>query len=226
MHHFVHYGAAVTRVGSAVWTSMSCFERNNKRMKGMVRQNEHPEDALANDTHADMTDRLCNLDDLLASLVPLPAIRVGSPITGRLCGLYKRQRYCLSLLGAKNLDRPVSGYNVVWIRGVHFRCGEWGKRKCGSVFTVVYCGESMYGILDRVIVVDGVEYAAVTWLSKPVYPNAPYTLVVRVRLPPVQPVHRCVIRCDTIEPCGVNVMPDEDGIHFFMLRTRGFDRRQ
>ena len=90
----------------------------------------------------------------------------------------------------------------------------------GSVFTVVYCGASMYGILDRIIVVDGVEYATVTWFSKPVYPYDPIKVVVRVSLTQEQPVHRC----DTIEPCGVNVMSDEDGTHFFMLRTRGYDR--
>ena len=85
----------------------------------------------------------------------------------------------------------------------------------------------MYGVLDHFLLVDGVRYAAVTWLSPPYYPFAPVLLVVRVRRIPAcdQPLNRCVIRVDSIEPCGVNVMPDEDGGHYYMMRTRGFDRR-
>ena len=132
----------------------------------------------------------------------------------------------MSLIGVKRFD-AIQAFKVAWVRGIHFSCGEWGQRTCGSVFTTVYCGRSVYGILDRFLLVDGVHYAAVTWLSQPVYPYAPITLVVRVRMLPArdQPINRCVIRVDRIEPCGVDVMPDEDGTHYYMMRTRGVDRR-
>ena len=74
------------------------------------------------------------------------------------------------------------------------------------------------------MLVNGNEFVAVTWLSRPIYPYAPFTVVVKVRRTKNQPLNRCVIQCDRIEPCGVCVMPDEDGIHYFMMRDRGHDR--
>ena len=226
LHHLVHYAAETARVGSLAWIAMNAFERNNKRMKNMVRQNAHPEASLAHDTQVDIAARASGLDALFDDSQPPPLISFTNRITGGLYIPTRRQRYCMSLIGVKKFV-GIQGFNVAWIRGVHFACGEWGLRSCGSVFTTVYCGRSVYGILDRFMLVEGVEYAAVTWLSQPVYPYHPITLVVRVRKLPAadQPLHRCVIRCDRIEPCGVNVMPDEDGVHYYMMRTRGFDRR-
>jgi hypothetical protein len=226
LHHLVHYAVETARVGSLVWVSMNSFERNNKRMKGMVRSNAHPDVSLANDTQVDIAARVNSLDKDLLGTQPPPLITLSTKISGGLYIPTRRQRYCMSLIGVKRFDH-IQGYNVARIRGIHFSCGEWGQRTCGSVFTTVYRGRSVYGILDRFMFVHGVEYAAVTWLSKPFYPYAPITLVVRVRmlLAADQPLNRCVIRCDRIEPCGVNVMPDEDGVHYYMMRTRGFDRR-
>jgi len=226
LHHLVHYAAETARVGSLGWISMNAFERNNKRMKGLVRGNRNPEASLANDTQVDIAARASSLVDTLVDTQPPPLISFRTRISGGLYVPTRRQRYCMSLIGVKNFV-GIQGFNVAWIQGVHFACGEWGLRTCGSVFTTVYCGRSVYGILDRFMLVGGVEYAAVTWLSQPFYPYAPITLVVRVRMLPKadQPLNRCVIRCDRIEPCGVNVMPDEDGVHYYMMRTRGIDRR-
>lgn len=221
MHAFVHVETA--RVGSAVWTSMSVFERSNKRMKAMVRSNEHPETSLANDIRDDIAERAADVDKYLEDSTAQPDIKLASRIAGGLYVPTKKQRYCLSLLGVRTAG-PIQAFNVAWIRGVHFRCGEWGRRTCGSVFTTCYCGNSVYGILDKFLLVDGTEFAAVTWLSKPFYPYAPIMSVVRVHKTPVQSTHRCVIRCDTIEPCGICVMPDEDNTHFYMMRTKGYDR--
>ena len=43
-------------------------------------------------------------------------------------------------------------------------------------------------------------------------------------LPAQERVHRGVVSVDKIEPCTVAVIPDEDGIHYFMLRDKGIDR--
>ena len=226
LHNFIHYAATTARIGSVVWVSMNTFERNNKRMKGMVRSNFHPETSLANGVQTDIAARVTSLEKDLLDADPPPAMKFARPIAGGLYFPTKRQRYCMSLIGVGRFQYT-RGYNVAWIRGTHFKCGEWGQRNCGSVFTTVYCGRSVYGVLERFMLVREEAYAAVTWLSAPVYPYDPITLVVRVRIIPAedQPLNRCVIRCDRIEPCGVNVMPDEDGVHYYMMRTRGFDRR-
>ena len=227
MHHLVHYAADTARAGILSWLSMNSFERNNKRMKGMVRSNQNPEAGLAKDTQLDIAARVSTLSqDLDDDAQPPPLITLSRLMSGGLYVPTRRHRYCLSLLGVTRFD-CIQGYNAAWIRGIHFSCGEWGRRTCGSVFTTVYCGKSVYGIFDRFMLVHGVEYAAVTWLTQPVYPYAPLTLVVRVRVLPAvdQPLHRCVIRCDRVEPCPVNVMPDENGHDYYMMRTRGYDRR-
>ena len=55
---------------------------------------------------------------------------------------------------------------------------------------------------------------------------SPTTGVVKVKLltEDEQRVHRSVIAVDKIEPCTVGVIPHEDGVHFYMLRDKGYDR--
>jgi len=225
MHHLVHYAEETARVGSNAWTSMNSFERNNKRMKGLVRSNRHPEASLANEIQVDIAARATSLDEVLdENAQPPPFFKFGLKPNPVMYFLTRRQKYCLSMLGVQGVTSARS-YMVARIKGIHFSCGEWGQRTCGSVFTTVYRGRSLYGILDRFLFVQQKEYAAVTWLSPPEYPYHPITLVVRVRLQEDQPVNRCVIPCDRIQPCGVCVMPDEDGVHYYMMRVRGFDRR-
>ena len=222
--HFVHYATATARVGSLRWVSMPSFERCNKRLKGLVRSNQHPETSLANNLQMDIATRIDSLDETLERCGPVP-FRLSGRNSGALYFPTKRQKFCLSLLGVKCFKR-IRSFPVAWIQGEHFACREWGKSTCGSVFTTVYCGHSIYGNLDRFLQVEGEMYAAVTWLSKPVYPYAPLKLVVRVKQLPKadQPPHRCVIRCDRIDPTPVHVMPDEDGTHYYMMREKGYDR--
>ena len=221
LHSLVHFAEETARVGSLAWVSMNSFERNNKRMKTMVRNNVHPEVSLAFGTQLDIAARSTTLHKLLDEIEPPVVFKFSTKQF-----MYhptRRERYCLNLLGEKGIG-CVRSYNVAWVKGIHFCCGEWGQRTCGSVFTTVYRERSVYGILDRFMLVNGKQFAAVSWLSQPVYPYAPFTVVVRVRMMVDQPLNRCVIPCDRIEPCGVCVMPDEDGIHFYMMRDRGHDR--
>ena len=226
MHHLVHYASETARMGSLGWVAMNPFERNNKRMKNLVRSTRHPETSLASQSQVDNAARVSAFAHDLVDSPPPPLVRFKCRITGGLYVPTPRQRCCMSLLGVTNFV-AIQAFKVAWVRGIHFSCGEWGQHTCGSVFTTVWCGRSVYGVLDHFLLVDGVRYAAVTWLSPPYYPFAPILLVVRVRRIPAcdQPLNRCVIRVDSIEPCGVNVMPDEDGVHYYMMRTRGFDRR-
>ena len=44
--------------------------------------------------------------------------------------------------------------------------------------------------------------------------------------PAAQRLHRRVIPVDKIDPCTVSVLPDNDGIHFYVMREKGTDRVQ
>ena len=57
LHSLVHFVEETARVGSLAWVSMNSFERNNKRMKTMVRNNVHPEVSLAFGTQLDIAAR-------------------------------------------------------------------------------------------------------------------------------------------------------------------------
>ena len=97
-------------------------------------------------------------------------------------------------------------YEVTKLHGLRaytFAVVSGANARAGSVFTTVYRERSVYGILDRFMLVNGKQFAAVSWLSQPVYPYAPFTVVVRVHMMVDQPLNRCVIPCDRIEPCGV-----------------------
>ena len=69
------------------------IERNNKRMKGMVRSNLDPEASFANDIQVDIATRVTSLEKDLLDAEPPPLITVSSPIIGGLYFPTKRQRY-------------------------------------------------------------------------------------------------------------------------------------
>ena len=76
------------------------------------------------------------------------------------------------------------------------------------------------------LMVTDKTHASVTWLSTPIYPYLPFKIVVKVkRITDVQQLlHPSVIPVDRIQPTTVSVMPDTDGIHFWMMREKGIDR--
>ena len=48
LHHIVHYGHQTANVGILLWVALNTFERSNRRMKNLVRNNQAPEASLAN----------------------------------------------------------------------------------------------------------------------------------------------------------------------------------
>ena len=111
--------------------------------------------------------------------------------------------------------------------GVHFRAGEWGRPRCGSVITTIFDRRSRYCYVKKFLKVQGQFFARVEWLSVPTYPYAPDNrLVVRVRklADAQQRQHRCFVPLEDIDPCTVAVIPQRDGVHFSMLRDKGYDR--
>ena len=66
LKHLVHYGRETGQKGSLDWFVMFVFERNNKRVKGMVKHTAQPVKSLGNNLESDITTRL----DLFASKKP------------------------------------------------------------------------------------------------------------------------------------------------------------
>ena len=52
-------------------------------------------------------------------------------------------------------------YMIAKILGKHFKAGEWGSRRCGSVVTTIYRGRSRYCVVKRFIEVQSKYFACV-----------------------------------------------------------------
>ena len=224
LKHVVHYGPQTGDVGVLDWFAMFCFERKNKQVKGMVKNTVVPLASLANHVELDILAKLDVLSredsvggespDFLILKVPMRRYR-----------LSEREKNGMRALGITSFQR-FQVFQAAHVLGVHFRGGEWGCHRCGSVIATIYRGVSRYCILKAFIQVQGKVYASVTWLSAPIYPYPHFKIVVKVRMmtPEQERVHRGVISVDRIEPCAVAVLPDEDGVHYYMLRDKGIDR--
>ena len=222
-HHLVHYGLQTERFGLLDWFAMFAFERNNKRIKGMVRNNHNVLSCLANNIQMDIATRFLSYTD--NTIGERPALCVFSSRGSRIHEVTERERFDLGRLGVRDIE-GVRSFTTAYILGVHFKTGEWGQQRCGSVITTVFAGQSRYCVVQKFLRVGQKCFARVKWLSVPEYPFSPCRLVVRVRvlLPNEVSVHRIVIPVEKIDPCSVYVMPDEDGVHYYMMRNKGYDR--
>ena len=222
-HHVVHYASQTYVLGLLEWFSMASFERNNKRVKDLVRNRGQPLSSLAKNIQLDIAARLISYSERQQD-----EFEVGAPpactLTDKIhfIPLSPCEQRDLGILGVTSF-RGVRSFRVARILGVHFRADEWGCRRCGSVITCIHADISRYCIVERFLRVQGKSFARVRWLSKPHYPHAPNKLVVLVRVLR-RCRHSCVLACDRIEPTSVAVIPHPDGVRFFMLRKKGYDR--
>lgn len=224
LHHVVHYGGQTFIAGLLRWIAMWCFERNNKRIKDMVRNVGKPVASLAQALNMDIATRIAAFENG----------NFDEPAAARPCSklsvyhLSRRERIDLRILGVTSLRNAVHSFKIAHIGGEEFKGGEWGHKRCRSVVTTIYGGRSRYCYVDTFLEVEEKLYACVNWLSVPTYPYAPNLLVVRVKTLTAaeQLTYRCVIPVDNIEPCSVAVMPDydSDDVHYFMMRSAGCDR--
>ena len=221
-HHFSHYGGQTDLAGLLRWLSMRCFERNNKRIKGLVRGTRRPLAELANNIQMDIATRFTSYEDQSELGNRPPRSKLFSSTTH---SWSRRETLHLSIMGITSV-RDIVCFNAARILGVHFRANEWGHQTCGSVLTTIYLGRSRYCVVKRFFQIQHQSFAIVDWLSTPHYPYHPIRIVARVRelSPAEQSTHRAMISVDRIEPCQVAVMPDEDGVHYWMLRDSGTDR--
>ena len=131
----------------------------------------------------------------------------------------------LRFLGVRGDGLSFTQCKIAYILGTHFRAGEWGQSVCGSVFTCIIDGRSVYGRITRFFKVcnhDAPGYASVQWFSAPEYLFSTPLIVsvlddgsaIRTRL-------GCIIPITQIDPSRVLVEPD--GIAFWIMRDSGYD---
>ena len=224
LKHTVHYVRETEKKGCLDWFSMFSFERNNKRVKSMVKSTSCPVGSLANNLQSDIISRIDVFTDKSPSDFQCEEpITLTVPIKGY--HLSQRERRSMETWGTTSFE-DLRAFKVARVLRVHFRTGGWGRHRCGSVITTIYRGVSRCCIVDAFLMVTDETYASVTWLSTPIYPYLPFKIVVKVKLitDAEQLLHPSVIPADRIQPTSVSVMPDSDGIHFWMMRGKGIDR--
>lgn len=136
----------------------------------------------------------------------------------------------LRALGVHVRDRlSISEFRVAHILGKHFRAGEWGSYRCGSVVTCVMDGRSLYAKVNRFLKVDDDDqcegYASVTWFGAPEYPLGNPLVVKCSEKEPEDLVEELgsIISIRDIDPSQVMVERTIDQIYCFMMRDSGFD---
>ena len=143
LKHLVHYGPQTASRGALDWFAMWAFERNNKRVKSMVKHAVEPLSSLANQVELDISTRLETLTKL--SLQQGAEIELTVRVRG--CVLTDREKDDMQMMGITSFH-DVKFFKVCKILGVHFRCGEWGCRRCGSVITTMHI-QGNFTILHR-----------------------------------------------------------------------------
>ena len=137
--------------------------------------------------------------------------------------LNQHERVSLTISGVI-CDSMCKCYKIAYVLGVHFKSGEWGEHRCGSVITTTFEGRSRYCVVNHFLRITDKDFASVTWLSTPVYPYWPITLVARVRELGVNRQHElpAVLPLASIEPTPILV--ERDGTDYYMMRVKGYDR--
>ena len=109
-------------------------------------------------------------------------------------------------------DEPLSGVR---------RVGEKMFR-CGSVFTMVCRGRSVYGRIKRFVTCGHVNMVEVEWLPVPEYPIG-IPIVVRLGFYNNRPVQPPVVLMDDIDPSPVSLLHDHDNNCLYVMRMSGID---
>ena len=225
-HHFSHYGHQTSYLGILRWMAMWSFERNNKHIKGMVHNNRYTLTSLAKAVQMNIATRFISIANMDVSHAR--RLKCSCYLSLRRAGkvlLSRREQIDLAILGINNFE-DIHAFEIAYILGEHFRAGEWGRVRCGSVITTIFDGRSRYCYVKKFFKVQGKRFARVEWLSVPTYPHAPNRLkVIVTRLTDEeQNLHPQFLPLEKIEPCKVAVIPNRDRVHFFMLRSKGYDR--
>ena len=232
LHHFEHYVEYAITHGLLILYWMMGFERNNKHMKGLIKNPQHPDVSLAKSSTKDIAARYINLTsedmDCADYLHPHPRQPHKCVLWGEPSTYFPTDAELgsLRMLGSCADMCNVMEYAMAYILNVHFRAGEWeaDSPRCGSVITCVIDGRSLYARVNRFLSVEGDadSYASVTWFSEPEYPlDTP--VVVRVTGDGGQLDRElgCIVRLTQIDPSPV--MVECSTRYYYMMRDSGYD---
>ena len=215
------------------FTHLSFTRRNNKYFKGLVRSPKFPEVHLAKSVVVDVATAYIELSKLTLNdydiysfpqhrcIVTGKEIKSYIPTARELEGLAR-------LVAGPMTPHDVHAFPIARIMGVHFRAGEWGLKKCGSVITCVMNGRSVYGHVRVFFRVNGDHscpgYASVKWFSCPEYPQGtPMVVSVTNDDTTLRTELGHIIRVTKIDPSAVPVEPIPGRQRFYMMRLSGYD---
>ena len=228
MHHFCHYAEFTLTHGCLRRYWMMGFERYNKYLRQLVRNNKDPEAHLANSVSIDAAAAYLELSvderyEVAKAFHHTCSLRLKQKFVGPTW----KELADLRILGVGTDALSINIYSIANILGRHFKGGEWGKHPfCGSVITCVMNGRSVYGRVQRFISVDGDPspgYASMLWFGEPVYPfNNPLVVCVDDKPEKLDEEIGVIIPITRIDPSRVVVEPTNDG-RFMMMRQSGYD---
>ena len=228
-HHFEHYAEFTTTHGILVLLWMMAFERYNKYLKEHVRNNHFPEINLAHTTSQTDTANFFKLTEEDKYELPTDLYhRCYLSVSTAQSKTNELEIGSLRVLGVNIEDvLAITEFKVAHILGKHFRAGEWGNYRCGSVVTCVLEGQSHYARVERFFKVDGDSsdgYASVKWFGQPHYPFGIPIVVRCCEEEPQDLIDRfgCVLRITQIDPSQI-IVEREDGGFSWMMRDSGFD---
>ena len=226
LHHFQHYVEYSTTHGPIILYWMMGFERNNKHMKGLIKNHHHPEVSLAKASTRDHSARFVSSQ-----------MGINDLTRPHLCFLWGTPKHYVpteneigdfSLSGVEVDFLNLTEFPVAYILNRHFKAGEWGQHPwCGSVITCVIRGRSLYARVERFLLVEGDDnpgYASVKWFSPPEYPlGTPVVVKVKDEGENLDRELGCVISITQIDPSPVMIESDPDNDCYFMMRDSGYD---
>ena len=117
----------------------------------------------------------------------------------------------------------VLSFDIAVILGVHFKAGEWGRTRCGSVVVTTLKGKTRYCIVGRFLQVgSGCVACGLTWFAPQRYPYYPNPLVVVSSITNCD-IEPCVLPVRDIIPTRVFIEPHLDGVNYNLIRESGTD---
>ena len=229
MHHFCHYAEYTMTHGLLTKFWMMVFERFNKHIKGLCRNNDQPESHLSNSVRQDVSARFVSLvESELFDSSKHPCHRCFVSVRDRKTILRTKHFGDLRLMGCNVDCLSVEVFSVCHVMGIQFRSGEWGQHpRCGSVITTVVDGRSLYARVECFLKIRGDRspgYAVVKWFSEPEYPFV-IPIVVRVRDDGsvLDDKLGSIIRINDIDPSRVMIETDTSTDYHYMMRDSGYD---
>ena len=226
VHPMVHYPRCVSIFGPLPHCWILGDERRNKVIKGMSKHRGRCEASIARV----YCEHVAGRD---AIVCPQP-VSLETGVTGKgKSFVVQDASVAQSLLRIIEADvcPPLLAYKRAKICGKSFTASEpmSGVRRvsekmlrCGSVFTMVRGGRSIYGWIRRFISYGLVNMAEVNWLPVPEYPLE-MPVVVKLGFNSNRPVEPSVVLLDDIDPSPVSLLHDHDHNCLYVMRMIGID---